>query len=160
MPDRLDRAAGVDVEFSVQRLVVGAAKFAAQPDGDFLGGLIIGGNAVGRPTIQEGQPTLARCHRHFHAADPFLVPRRTAKSQRKGVRSMFSDNTCRRLQRAKAKQWTRPRTLHFSCHGSTANFGLVVSHLPLVKSGHFTGALPAAIDCSERGKTTLITTES
>ena len=156
MPDRLDRAAGVDVEFSVQRLVVGAAKFAAQTDGDFLGGLIIGGNAVGRPTIQEGQPTLARCHRHFHAADPFLVPGELQSRSQGGQVHVFGQY----VPAIATQQWTRPRTLHFSGHGSTANFGLVVSHLPLVKSGHFTGALPAAIDCSERGKTTLITTES
>ena len=45
-------------------------------------------------------------------------------------------------------------------HASTAKVGSLVFHLPRVKSGHSTGALPLAIDCSERGVMTLIATES
>lgn len=43
---------------------------------------------------------------------------------------------------------------------SRAKYGFAVFHLPRVKSGHATGWLPWAIDCSDNGKMQLITTES
>lgn len=56
--------------------------------------------------------------------------------------------------------WSRPRGADHARAGSTANTLFLDFHLPRVKSGHSTGALPEAMDFSDKGMTTLITTES
>ena len=65
-PNRLDKSPGVDAQLAIHRLLVRTTQVPEQSPGDLFGRLVIDRNAVGRLTVQQGEPTLSR--RHFHAA--------------------------------------------------------------------------------------------